>query len=113
MSYRNRRHPADMEPREITARFDSVCPETGKTIKKGEACIYYPRSKQAYHTDSQQAADYRSQAQADSYGLLDANWQSQPERQRKQDNGTDRRNQLRNDKARRPRSNPRHSKDPA
>lgn len=72
--YRHRPHPATQEPREIIARFDSICPETGKKIKKGDACIYYPRQKQAYHTDSDTAASYRSQAQADSFGLLDANW---------------------------------------
>jgi hypothetical protein len=65
MSYRNRRNAADMDPRQITARYDSICPETGKAIKKGDECIYYPRSKAAYHTDSDTAADYRSQAQAD------------------------------------------------
>lgn len=52
-SYRN-------DPYEITARFDSVCPETGKPIKKGDKCVYYPKSKKCYHKDSKTAADYRS-----------------------------------------------------
>ena len=73
MSYK-RRHPATMEPRQITARFDSICPETGKKIEKGDACIYYPREKQAYHTDSRTAEQFRSQKFADNAGLLDANW---------------------------------------
>jgi len=48
------------DPREITARFDSVCPETKKPIKKGEKCIYYPKSKKCFHPDSKTADDYRS-----------------------------------------------------
>ena len=61
-------------PRELIARFESVCPETGKTISKGDSCIYYPREKKSYHMESKAAADWQSQAFADSYGLADANW---------------------------------------
>jgi hypothetical protein len=47
------------DPRQITARFQSTCPETGKTIKKGDDCIYYPRHRKAYHVDSKQAQSFR------------------------------------------------------
>ena len=50
----------DILPYEITARFDSVCAETGKPIKKGDWCIYYPFSKKVYHPDSKQASEYRA-----------------------------------------------------
>ena len=48
------------DPRELKARFNSLCPETGKAINKGDTCVYYPLAKKAYHTDSKAAADYRS-----------------------------------------------------
>ncbi len=70
MGYRNR----DTAPREITARFDSVCPETGKRIKKGDTIIYYPADRKAYHAESKTASDFRSQAFADAMCLGDANW---------------------------------------
>lgn len=47
------------DPRTIIARFDSICAETGKAIKKGETCIYYPTSKDVFHVDSEQAQEYR------------------------------------------------------
>ena len=68
MAYRN------MNPRTIKARFDSICPETGKAIKAGDECVYFPRAKKAYHMDSNTAGHWRSQQFADSAGLLDANW---------------------------------------
>ena len=49
----------DNDPREIQARFRSTCPETGKTINKGDTCIYYPENRKAYHVDSDQAQAYR------------------------------------------------------
>ena len=48
------------DPREIEARFNSVCKETGKAIKKGERCIYYPRSKSVFSLDSKQASEFRA-----------------------------------------------------
>ena len=48
------------DPREITARFDSKCAETGAVIKKGEQCIYYPLHKEVFHPNSQAADSYRS-----------------------------------------------------
>ena len=48
------------DPREITAKFDSICAETGKKIAKGENCVYYPTSKQVFSKDSKQAEAYRA-----------------------------------------------------
>ena len=48
------------DPKEITARFNSKCAETGKAINKGDPCIYYPLSKKVFHIDSKQADEYRS-----------------------------------------------------
>jgi hypothetical protein len=31
--------------RVITAKFDSKCAETGRPIKKGDACVYDPQTK--------------------------------------------------------------------
>ncbi len=49
----------DNDPREITARFNSTCAETGKQIKKGDTCIYYPKDRKVYHVDSDQAQAFR------------------------------------------------------
>lgn len=68
MKYRN------ADPREITARFESVCPETGNRILKGDACLYFPRTHQAFHLESRAAADWRAQQFADAAGLDDAGW---------------------------------------
>jgi len=48
------------DPRQIIARFDSKCAETGKAIKKGEPCIYYHIGKKVYCLDSKQADEFRS-----------------------------------------------------
>jgi hypothetical protein len=56
------------------ARFDSVCPETGKEIKKGDEIAYYPRTKKAYHTASKAAADIRAMQFSEAFNLTDANW---------------------------------------
>lgn len=49
------------DPRQITARFNSFCAETGNEIKKGEQCIYYPASRQVFTLDSKQAQSFREQ----------------------------------------------------
>jgi hypothetical protein len=56
------------------ARFDSVCPETGKQIKKGDEIAYFPGTRKAYHTDSKSAADLRSMQASQAFGLADADW---------------------------------------
>lgn len=50
------------DPRMITLKYDATCAETGKPLKKGEQAVYYPsgkKGKNLYHTDSQQAAEFR------------------------------------------------------
>jgi len=46
------------DPRQITAKFNSKCAETGKEIKKGENCIYYPSSKEVFCMESKQAREF-------------------------------------------------------
>lgn len=48
------------DPYELHARFDCKCAETGKEIKKGDLCIYYPKGKKVFHVDSKQASEYYS-----------------------------------------------------
>lgn len=57
MRYSSRRN---RDPYILTARFASVCKETGKAIAKGEECLYYPNDKTVYCLDSKQASDFRS-----------------------------------------------------
>lgn len=47
-------------PYEIYAKFDSVCHESGKAIRKGDKCVYYPSTKKVFHNDSKQASEFRS-----------------------------------------------------
>lgn len=56
--YRTRYSNASRDPREIAARFDSICAETGKPIKKGDPAVYYPVGKAIYHPDSKQAEEF-------------------------------------------------------
>ncbi len=46
------------DPRVISAKFPSVCKETGKKINKGESCIYYPYDRTVYCLDSKQAQEF-------------------------------------------------------
>lgn len=47
-------------PYTTKAKFESLCAETGKTIKKGDECIYYPSSKKVFHPNSKQASEFRA-----------------------------------------------------
>jgi hypothetical protein len=47
------------DPRQITAKFNCKCAETGKLIRKDEPCVYYPTAKKVYHPDSKQAYEFR------------------------------------------------------
>lgn len=53
----------NQDPRVITAKFESNCAETGEVIKKGEECVFYPKNKQAFKMDSEQAQEYREYMQ--------------------------------------------------
>ena len=46
------------DPRQITARFPSICHTCGKPIKKSETIIYWPNGKKAGHYDCD-IQDYR------------------------------------------------------
>ena len=59
MRYSKKAKSYSMDPRVIKARFDGVCEETGKTIKKGDDCVYYPYNKAIYHMDSKTAYDFK------------------------------------------------------
>ncbi len=58
----------NQDPREIVARFNSVCHGTSRPIKKGDVCIYYPSSKKVYHIESAQAQSYKEWRQDLSFG---------------------------------------------
>jgi len=58
----------------IKARFNSVCPETGREIKKGEQCAYFPVERKAYHEESEHAGQVRGLEFNEAYGMADANW---------------------------------------
>lgn len=62
------------DPYFTTARFDSVCAETGKPIRKGEEIAYYPRERKAYCSTSKAAENVRALQFASAYGMADANW---------------------------------------
>lgn len=62
------------DPHELVARFESHCPETGLTIRKGDTCVYYPKARKAYHSESRAADDFRSMKFAENCGMADANW---------------------------------------
>ena len=62
------------DPRVITARFNSTCPETGKAIKRGDDIVYYPRERKAYHMDSKAADNLRSLEVSAGLCLGDADW---------------------------------------
>ena len=61
-------------PRWIKARFDSKCPETGKIIKKGQDCIYYPAERKAYHETSRAAEHVRGLEFASNFNMMDQDW---------------------------------------
>jgi hypothetical protein len=70
----NRRSSRGAEPRWITARFESTCPETGKTICAGETCLYYPDTRKTYHDSSETARNRRGLEFATANAMPDANW---------------------------------------
>lgn len=61
-------------PRELKARFSSICPETGLRIAEGDSCVYFPAQRKAYHSNSKTADQFRSQQFSQSWGMADANW---------------------------------------
>lgn len=62
------------EPRFIIARYDSVCPQTGKKIARGEECAWYPSARVAYHVSSKAASELRAMDFASTWNMADANY---------------------------------------
>jgi hypothetical protein len=62
------------DPHFMKARFDSICPETGKQIKKGDEIAYYPKHKKAYHASSKAAGQLRGLDFSKAWNMADANW---------------------------------------
>lgn len=62
------------DPFLMTAKFSSVCPETGKTINAGDQIAYFPSTRRAYHSESRAAMQLREQMFAKSWNMADANW---------------------------------------
>ena len=60
----------DMNPRQITAKFDCICAETGQKIAKGEKCVYYPLGKKVFHVDSKQAQEFREMKADEAQGYV-------------------------------------------
>lgn len=48
------------DPRIISAKFPSICKETGKKISKGDSCLYYPYDRTVFSLESKQAQEYYS-----------------------------------------------------
>jgi len=46
-------------PRMIESKFNCTCAETGRAIKKGDRCLYFPADKKVYHPDSKTAYQWR------------------------------------------------------
>lgn len=60
--------------REINAKYDGVCAETGRPIHKGDRCLYDPRHREVYNVLSETYRQFREQRFAQSWGMADANW---------------------------------------
>jgi hypothetical protein len=43
------------------SKFESTCAETGKTIKRGDACLYLPENKVVFHIESKEAIAFKNQ----------------------------------------------------
>ena len=56
----------------ITAKFTSMCNETGWTLKKGVLIYFDPSTKQAFHYDSPIAQKFRESADP-AAGTIQAN----------------------------------------
>lgn len=56
--YGRTRQVYNNDPRIISSRFDTTCAETGKAIRKGEKCVYYPKGRECFSMDSKQAQGF-------------------------------------------------------
>lgn len=48
------------DPREIKAKFDCLCAESGAKINKGQKCIFYPLERKVFSLESKQAENFYS-----------------------------------------------------
>lgn len=62
------------DPYFLKAKYEGTCPETGLKIRKGDECVYFPKSRKAYHRDSKAAQQVREMKFAESWGMGDAAW---------------------------------------
>lgn len=62
------------DPYFTKAKFNSVCPETGKPIKKGDEIAYYPATRKAFHESSKAADELRSMQFSRTFCMDDANY---------------------------------------
>lgn len=57
-----------------TARFNSICPETGKAIGIGDRIAYFPDIRKAYHAESEHASIVRGLEFSAAFNMADANY---------------------------------------
>lgn len=57
-----------------SARFNSVCPETGKAIGIGDQIAYFPDTRKAYHDQSEHASIVRGLEFSAAFNMADANY---------------------------------------
>jgi len=57
------------DPYFTKAKYNSVCPETGLKINKGDEIVYYPTAKKAYHISGKNAENCRLMQINDSWGI--------------------------------------------
>lgn len=68
MRYRNN------DPYFTTAKFPSICAETGREIKRGEEIAYYPQNKKAFCSESKQASELRQSQFNQAWQMQDADY---------------------------------------
>lgn len=64
----------NQSPYFTTARFNSICSETGQQIRKGDRIAYFPNEKRAFHENSKAAEQIRELNFARTFNMADANW---------------------------------------
>jgi len=62
------------DPYFTKAKFASVCPETGKQIKKGDEIAYYPAERKAFHDSSKAADELRAMQFSHTFCMEDSNY---------------------------------------
>ena len=64
----------DATPYFTTAVFRSICPESGKTIKRGDPIAYFPATRRAYADGTKAAQQVRGLDFARSFAMPDADY---------------------------------------